>query len=162
MKKVPLKNYLILGLILVVSVIVVLYFNKLCINAKNKKNDNLLINFIREITPHELENYITENPNFVIYLDDENMQDNSFQKKFKKFLIKYDLQKEVVFININQFDEKEFNEFIKKYYDNDLNIEKRKSLIIIDNQKIVDIMLADNEKFDINFVKEFFKENGVY
>lgn len=161
MKKVPLKNYFILGIILVVSVFVVLYLNKLCTNVK-QNNNNLLNVFIREITPQELENYMIENPYLIIYLDNENMQDNTFQKKFKKLLIKYDLQKEVVFVNINQFDEKEFNTFIKKYYDNDLNIEKKKSLIIVDNQKIVDIMIANNEKFDINLIKEFFKENGVY
>ena len=83
MKRIPLKNYFILGIILVSSIFIVLYINKLYLSTKN--NDNILNEFIKEIKTQEIDNYIIENPNFIIYLGYKNNDNKSFEKKFKKF-----------------------------------------------------------------------------
>ena len=158
MKKIPLKNYFILGIILASSIFIVLYINKLYLSTKN--NDNILNGFIKEIKTQEVDNYIIENPNFIIYLGYKNNDNKSFEKKFKKLVTKYDLQRDIVFIDINQFNDVAFNEFCNKYADKLLN--KDSSLIIIDNQKIIDVLDITKENSDIELVKMFFKKNGVY
>lgn len=162
MRKVPLKNYFILGVILVISTLVVLYLNRLYLSTKS--NDTVLSNFIKEIKSQEIDNYIVENPDFIIYLNDKTSKNSKFEKKFKKLLVKYDLQKDIVFIDSNLMSEKQYNDLITKYslikFNNNNN--KSNCLIIIDNQKIVDIMTPDDGLFNIDDVKKFFKENGVY
>lgn len=158
MKKIPLKNYFILGIILASSIFIVLYINKLYLSTKN--NDNILNGFIKEIKTQEIDNYIIENPNFIIYLGYKNNDNKSFEKKFKKLVTKYDLQRDIVFIDINQFNDVAFNEFCNKYAGELLN--KDSSLIIIDNQKVIDVLDITKENSDIELVKMFFKKNGVY
>lgn len=158
MKKIPLKNYFILGMILASSIFIVLYINKLYLSTKN--NDNILNGFIKEIKIQEIDNYIIENPNFIIYLGYKSNDNKSFEKKFKKLVTKYDLQRDIVFIDINQFNDVAFNEFCNKYAGELLN--KDSSLIIIDNQKVIDVLDITKENSDIELVKMFFRENGVY
>ena len=158
MKRIPLKNYFILGIVLVSSIFIVLYINKLYLSTKN--NDNILNGFIKEIKTQEIDNYIIENPNFIIYLGYKNNDNKSFEKKFKKLVTKYDLQKDIVFIDINQFNDEDFNEFCNKYVGKLLN--KDSSLIIIDNQKVIDVLDITKENSDIELVKMFLKKNGVY
>lgn len=158
MKKIPLKNYFILGIILVSSIFIVLYINKLYLSTKN--NDNILNGFIKEIKTQEIDNYIIENPNFIIYLGYKNNDNKSFEKKFKKLVTKYDLQKDIVFIDISQFNDETFNKFCKKYADKLLK--KDSSLIIVDNQKVIDVLDITKGNNDIELVKMFFKKNGVY
>ncbi len=158
MKRIPLKNYFILGIILVSSIFIVLYINKLYLSTKN--NDNILNGFIKEIKTQEIDNYIIENPNFIIYLGYKNNDNKSFEKKFKKLVTKYDLQKDIVFIDISQFNDETFNNFCKKYADKLLK--KDSSLIIVDNQKVIDVLDITKGNNDIELVKMFFKKNGVY
>lgn len=158
MKRIPLKNYFILGIILASSIFIVLYINKLYLSTKN--NDNILNGFIKEIKTQEIDNYIIENPNFIIYLGYKNNDNKSFEKKFKKLVTKYDLQKDIVFIDISQFNDEAFNKFCKKYADKLL--EKDSSLIIVDNQKVIDVLDITIGNNDIELVKMFFKKNGVY
>ena len=158
MKKIPLKNYFILGIILASSIFIVLYINKLYLSTKN--NDNILNGFIKEIKTQEIDNYIIENPNFIIYLGYKNNDNKSFEKKFKKLVTKYDLQKDIVFIDISQFNDETFNKFCKKYADKLL--EKDSSLIIVDNQKVIGVLDITKGNNDIELVKMFFKKNGVY
>lgn len=158
MKRIPLKNYFILGIILVSSIFIVLYINKLYLSTKN--NDNILNEFIKEIKTQEIDNYIIENPNFIIYLGYKNNDNKSFEKKFKKLVTKYDLQKDIVFIDISQFNDETFNNFCKKYADKLLK--KDSSLIIVDNQKVIDALDITKGNNDIELVKMFFKKNGVY
>lgn len=158
MKRIPLKNYFILGIILASSIFIVLYINKLYLSTKN--NDNILNGFIKEIKTQEIDNYIIENPNFIIYLGYKNNDNKSFEKKFKKLVTKYDLQKDIVFIDISQFNDETFNKFCKKYADKLLK--KDSSLIIVDNQKVIDVLDITKGNNDIELVKMFFKKNGVY
>ncbi len=158
MKRIPLKNYFILGIILASSIFIVLYINKLYLSTKN--NDNILNGFIKEIKTQEIDNYIIENPNFIIYLGYKNNDNKSFEKKFKKLVTKYDLQKDIVFIDISQFNDETFNKFCKKYADKLLK--KDSSLIIVDNQKVIDALDITKGNNDIELVKMFFKKNGVY
>lgn len=160
MRKIPLKNYIILGIIIVVSVFAVLYFNKLYKNTKN--SETVLYGFIKEVKPYELDNYIIENPNFIMYLSSRISTNKSFEKKFKNFLMKYDLQKDVIFIDIDEFDSQYFENFISKYSSDNMTLKKFNNIIIIDNQKIQDVLLMDEEQLDIDLVKKLFKENGVY
>lgn len=102
MRKVPLKNYVWLLIVIVISVIGVLYFGNLYRTSTD--DDSMLYSIIKEIKPVELEEYITENPSFIIYLSDKKDENIDFENRFQKFITDYDLQKNIVFMDIENFD----------------------------------------------------------
>ena len=159
MKKIPLKNYFILGGILAVSAFIVISFNMIYINAK--KSQNTMDDFIKEIKPVEIDNYIVENPNFIIYFGTLDEGQENFKKNFKKFLIKEDLKNDVIFVDLNLFDDEKFNKFVSKYSDGKFSIGRFDNIVIVDNQKIVNVLLSKQDKLEVKKIKSFFKENGV-
>lgn len=162
MKKIPLKNYIILGIILAMSTIIVLIINNCLLSINDQKKEKTIITqIIHEITPNDFDNYILENPNFVIYMaSKDNCTNISFEKNLKKFLIDNDLETEFIFINLDEMTNETYIKFIQKYY-NGTNVPTfNNSIIVIENQKIRDILNGD--KLKIKEVKKFLKDNGVY
>ena len=94
MKKIPLKNYIILSIILGVSVLIVIYITNWFLATQKQNEENNNVNFIKEVKVSEINNYITENPNFIIYLKCSTSNNVKFEKKLKKFLIDNDIQKD--------------------------------------------------------------------
>lgn len=157
MKKIPLKNYFILVLLLAVSSIVVLYF----INWYKaiQRHASIIPEYISEIKYLEIDNYIIENLDFVIYLSSK--EDNkimNFEKSFKNWLVDEDLLKEIIFMDIDQFDIKQFS---KKYYNNYIETKKDVMIIVIENQKVKNILSMSANEIKIDDVKNFLKENVV-
>lgn len=118
MKKIPLKNYVILGILLISSVIIVLIINNwLSSLNEQEKEKSIVAEIIHEIKTDDIDDYMLENPDFIIYMASrDNCTNIKFEKKFKKFLIDNDLEKGTVFINLDEIDSKTYSQFIKKYY----------------------------------------------
>ena len=162
MKKVPLKNYVILGIILIFSVITILIINNWLSSMNDQeKEKSIVAEIIHEIKTDDIDNYMLENPDFIVYMASrDNCTNISFEKKFKKFLIDNDLEKEIVFINLDEIDSKTYSQFIQKYYDGPNMPVFTNSIIVVEEQKVRDIL--NSEKFKIEEVKKFLKDNGVY
>ncbi len=162
MKKVPLKNYVILGIVLIFSVIIVFIINNwLSSMNEHEKEKSIVAEIIHEIKTDDIDDYMLENPDFIIYMASrDNCTNISFEKKFKKFLIDNDLEKGTVFINLDDIDTKIYSQFIQKYYGGPNTPVFTNSIIIVEKQKIRDIL--NSEKFKIDGVKKFLKDNGVY
>lgn len=157
MKKIPLKNYLILVLLLVVSSVLVLYF----INwyKEFQRHTSMLPEYISEIKYVELDNYMIENPDFVIFLSSkENNKTTNLEKNLQKWLVSNNLIKKIIFMDIDQFDIKQFS---KKYCDDFVQTKKDVMVIIVENQKVKNILSKSANEIKIDDIKEFLKENGV-
>lgn len=163
MRRVPLKNYFILTLILVLSILIVFYLVKIYNSTMHNANDKQILNRIKEITVLELDNYIVENPNIVIYLMDSDYRNNSFEKKLNQVIVEHDLQSQFVLINIANN--------IYQEYDKTANINLKNksflkevpinSLVIIENKKIKKFIKI-NDDLKKASISEFLKENEVY
>lgn len=162
MKKILLKNYVVLGIILITSVVIVLFINNwLSSINEQKKEKSIIANIIHEIKTDDIDDYILENPNFIIYMaSKDDCNDVSFEKKFKSFLIDNELEKETVFLNLDEINDEIYLKFIQKYYNGANMPVFNNSIIIIENQKIRDIL--NGKKLKIKEVKKFLKDNGVY
>lgn len=157
MKKIPLKNYLILVLLLAVSSIIVLYF----INwyKEFQRHTSILPEYISEIKYVEIDNYIIENPDFVIFLSSkENNKTTNLEKNLKNWLVSKNLIKKIIFMDIDQFDIKQFS---KKYCDDFIKTKKDVMVIVVENQKVKNILSKSANEIKIDDIKEFLKENGV-
>ena len=69
MRKIPKKNYILLVLLLIMTVFSVFYIANWYTASKNfQLEDSIMKNFLGEIKESEIENYILENPETVIYV----------------------------------------------------------------------------------------------
>ena len=90
MKKIPFKNYVILCVIIVLTVISVFYVRSWYITNKEYYSRNSVIKDIaREIKIDEISNYTLESPKFMLYVSsgaDADVKD--FENDFKKLIKK--------------------------------------------------------------------------
>lgn len=163
MKNIPLKNYFIITIILLLSVIGVFYLvNWYNTTQKHYQENSIIADLIKEVKISEFDNYITENPDFIIYL--ANMSGNvniKFEKSLKKMITKKDLQKQFVFMSISEFNEEVIESFIQKYAEKINHFNLQNSIIIVENQKIKSLLIIEESAKDAKFVETFLKENEV-
>ena len=162
-RKIPFKNYIIISVILIISVAIVVYLaNWYQTTNMYYKNISIIADFIKEVKVSEIDNYITENPDFVIYLANKNEILNvKFEKSLKKLITKNDLQKQFIFVDKSAFDNENFREFITKHGNDIEEFSLNDCIIIIDNQQIKDLIIINESFHDAKMVELFLKENGV-
>lgn len=161
MKKIPLRNYFILVGLLIVSSIAVLYFTNWY--KELQKNSSIMPQYFGELKGSEIDNYIIENTDFIIYMSSkENNKMKNFEKKLKKMLVSKNLLNETIYINIDEFNEKSLKEFVQKYSDKEYTVSLKDAIILIfENQKIKNIFVKNADEINVNDVQEFLIENGV-
>lgn len=102
LREVPLKNYIYLFLILLTSVLLTFYVYR-CYQTynKNKLNISIMNNYLTVINYNELDNYIMENKDAVIYvsvLGNENI--NRFESKFKNEILENNLKNSILYLDL--------------------------------------------------------------
>ena len=94
-KEISFKNYIILAVILIFTILLVVYlFNWQSIYQKNKLQEPILDKYLMVINYNELDDYLVENKEAIVYvsvLNDEKIR--LFENKFKNLIIKNDLNK---------------------------------------------------------------------
>lgn len=79
MKKIPLKNYFIVGFLIIFTIFLTFYLMKKYDSVKVKE-----INFVSEVKENELDSYITERQEVIIYMASSNNKGlDTFNKDLK-------------------------------------------------------------------------------
>ena len=157
------NNYIILIIIFCSCIGLTLYFCKWYEVYNNyKKETPILSGTITEITYDDLDHYVVDASNVIVYMcipEDDNCR--NFEKKFKKYIKKKELGEDIVYLNLSGLDSSQFlNDFNTKY---NYKFKLRgyyPTLISFRNGK-VDDMLQGNEKrtITISKVEDFFETN---
>ena len=125
-RKVPFKNYIILGVVMVVTILLLYYFYMwVDIYKESKINIPIMDKYMNVINYNELDNYLVENPNTILYvsiLDNEEIR--TFEKKFKNEFKNKKINNELLYMNltVELSDKNISNELENKYYIKDLSI----------------------------------------
>lgn len=164
MKKIPLKNYVILCVIIVLTVISVFYVRSWYITNKEYYSRNSVIKDIaREIKIDEISNYTLESPKFMLYVSsgaDADVKD--FENDFKKLIKKLEISEDVLYLNT---DNVEFDLYssLKSFASNDrissLISEGKASLFVFSDGKIVGV-LNNIDGFSDKQIQSFIKKWG--
>lgn len=120
MRDIPKKNYFIL-LIMMLLVITITIALMNIYNNRIKKT-SIMYNYLSEIKENDLDAYLIENPNIIIYMADKyDLSNSQIEKKLKKQMIKNNINDYFVFLNlndninfINQLNEKYQGNIVKK------------------------------------------------
>lgn len=166
MKTIPKKNYVLLGLLTVVTVLAVVYMSKWYRASEIYYLENSVMKeLVGEVKELEFENYVLENPDVVIYIsNDQSENTKRFEKKLKNYILDENLKSHFIYINgkestknfLSNFKEKYFMEEIKKIevtYPN---------LFVMENGKIKDVLYPVSLiERNVKDVEPFLQRNGV-
>ena len=156
---IPKKNYFILGIILIASFLLVYYlYMWFEVYNESKLNKPILDKYMEVINYNELDNYLVESPDTIIYASVlENSEIRDFEKKFKIILKKNQLEKEVLYMDITDELKNSTikNEMAYKYAINNLSIVNVPVILVIDNGKLRSIYEIKDNNYDIDNLKIF-------
>ena len=160
---IPFKNYIILFVVIVVSLLLVRYFY-MWFDAYNdtKLNMPILDKYMEVINYNELDNYLIENPNTIIYVSVlENLEIRDFEKKLKDVFKNGGIERDVLYLDITDDikNEKTKKEMKKKYSINSTSILDVPAILVIDNGELKSINTIDTNDYDIDRIKALI--NGV-
>ena len=165
-KKIPLKNYIILAVTLIITVILVIYFY-LWLKAyeESKKNTIIMDEYIQKINYNELSNYLIENKSTVIYSSVVGSQKTSnFEKKFVKVIQDNSLKNSILYLDLTEVVKNKTikKELLEKYPELNNNI-KDPLIIIFNNDKVIRIYNIKDNNYNIDSLIEFLeKEDIIY
>lgn len=160
---IPKKNYVILGLVIVFTLFLLYYFY-MWFNAYNdsKVNRPILNKYMDVINYNELNDYIVENPNCMVYVSVlEDTRIREFEKEFKNKFKSGEIKQELLYLDLT--DEKKNSsvkkEITSKYAINSLNITNVPCIMIIKDGEVVAIYSISDNDYDVDRLVSFINDN---
>ena len=157
---IPLKNYVILAITLILSIILVVYFymwhNEF---MSNRVYTPVLDDYLSVVNYNELDDYLVENKNVALYISVlDNDQTRNFEKKFKNVINEYLLNDNLLYMDLSKEknDINLYNSIVNKYQLKDLPC-----IVIFKNGVIDDVYSVDNTDYDIDLLVSYLKIVGV-
>ena len=161
-KEIPTQNYIILGVIIIITLLGVIY---LCSWYRqyhdNKINQLVITSVLREVQFNNLDTVLTERDMLIMYMctTDENIC-RSFEKKFSEYIKDNNLTEEIVYLNLGySSDENDLLSTVYNTYKSDTLVKKvyeYPTLVIFNQGEIVDVLSSNSKnKITIDQVSEF-------
>jgi len=154
LKKIPIKNYVILGVVVVVTLFILYYFYMwVDVYKESKINIPIMDKYMTVINYNELDNYVVENPNTIVYvsvLEDEEIRE--FEKKLKDKYKSNQIDNEVLYMNItNDIENKDIKkDMISKYSLNDLDITDVPCVLVFNEGILKSIYNVSDNAYDVD------------
>ena len=164
-RNIPLKNYILLAVVLIITIILVIYFYMWYETYEETKlTTPIMDEYMQVVNYNELNNYLVENKNSVIYSSVlSNKEIRNFEMKFKKLIIDNSLKGDILYLNLTSEikDKKISKELGEKYKINDKNITNTPSLMIFREGKLVSIYNIKDNNYNLNKIETYLKQQGV-
>ncbi len=152
------RNYIITIVLFIACCGVILYLRELYkVNEEANKKIPILQGYISEIYNEDLEHYILDNPNTIVYMCIANDDDcRTFEREFKKLLKTDKYNDRLVYLNLTDVDQNSFiDTFNSKYNNKNKLTRKYPAFVLFEDGKIKAILQEKNKKLDIVKVKHF-------
>ena len=153
LRKVPFKNYIILGVVTLITIFILYYF-QLWVDAykESKINIPILDKYMSVINYNELDNYLVENPNTIVYvsvLEDEVIRD--FEKKFKAKYKNKKIENEILYMNVTEDIKNDDirDDMTSKYKINDLDLLDVPCVLVFNDGLLKSIYSISDNAYDI-------------
>lgn len=168
-KKIPKKNYAILTLIAILTVLGSLYLAS-WYNATKEyyMNNSIMTDFLSEINPEEIDSYIMDNPVAVIYLaSSKNTDIRSFEKSFRKLINEEEIEDSIIYMDTYKITDNNFYSSLKNSYFSDelkssnISLSANPNIIVIEDRKIVDILSKQDDTIELRNAKNLLIKYGI-
>ena len=164
-KNIPLKNYIILAVVLILSIILVIYFYMWYNEYEESKLNTMIMDkYLQVINYNELNNYLVENKDAVIYssvLEDQKIR--HFEKKFKNIIIKNSLNNDILYLDLTEeLKDKNITKDIKETYNiNNQDIANTPSIMIFKDGNLYSIYNIKDNNYNINNLVDYLEEEDI-
>lgn len=161
-KEIPLKNYILLSIVLILTIVVVIYFF-LWKNTyeKSKLQTPILDDYLLVINYNELNNYLVENKDAIIYvskLNDESIR--LFENKFKNIINKNNLNNKILYLDLTEeLKENNIVKEINKKYGKEMT--EVPTIVIIKDGKISSSYNIKENKYNIKLLEKHLEKEDV-
>ena len=145
-KDIPKKNYFILGIILIISCILVYYINAwYSLYQYEKRGNSPITTYMEIINYNEVENYIEENSDAIIYISkSNNLKIRKFEEDNEKLFKKLELN-----YNILYMDAKDVNKDLKIKY----NVNEYPTILFFKNKRLVNKYVLELDNINYSDIK---------
>ena len=161
-KEIPLENYILLSIVLILTIVVVIYFF-LWKNTyeKSKLQTPILDDYLLVINYNELNNYLVENKDAIIYvskLNDESIR--LFENKFKNIINKNNLNNKILYLDLTEeLKENNIVKEINKKYGKEMT--EVPTIVIIKDGKISSSYNIKENKYNIKLLEKYLEKEDV-
>ena len=147
MREIPKKNYFILFIVIVLSLLIAFYFRKWYKAYEDSYLSKSIVgNYLFEINYKELDNYLVENQSAIIYVSKVgNEKIRNFEKKFINAINQNDLKNKILYLNLNNYK----GDINNKYTINDKDITSVPNISVFKNGKLDDIYVIDVDGYNM-------------
>ena len=155
-KKIPVKNYIYLSIIVIASIFIIFYLYRWYDTYRESKlNISIMNNYLSVINYNELDDYIIENKNAIIYvskLGDEKI--NKFEKSFKNMVVENDLRNSMLYLDVtnDNFD------IVKEKLQINTSLP---CIVVYTNGKITDVYSITNNNYDMKKLNKYLNRIGA-
>ena len=153
LRKIPTKNYIILGMVILVTLFILYYFYMwVDVYKESKINIPIMDKYMTVINYNELDNYVVENPNTIVYvsvLEDDKIRE--FEKQFKNKYRNNEIENDVLYMNITD-DIRNTNikeDMDDRYVLNDLSITDVPCVLVFNDGLLKSIYSVSDNNYDI-------------
>ena len=158
------RNYIICIILFIACFGIVLYLRELYrVNEAEQKKIPVIQGYISEIYSDDLEHYVLDNPNGVIYMciaNDENCR--SFEREFKKLLKRNEYVDDLVYLNLMNVDQDKFLEEFNSKFIYKVKLSKEyPAFVLFEEGKVKAILQEKDKKLDIVKVKHFLELSEI-
>lgn len=154
---VPVKNYFLLGVILLISIFLVYYFYLwFDTYEESKLNTPIMNDYLQVINYNELSSYLYENESTIVYVSvvgDEDIRD--FEKKFKNTITKYSLKNKLLYMNVS-------DELNSGYLlDYDLDRSNVPCILVFEGNKLLDSYKINVNNYKMKKIRKYLVAMGI-
>ena len=164
-RKIGVKNYLILALIFAAATIITMYLcNVYSVYQESKLEIPVIRGTLSEITSQELEHYISENPNTVLYICSPTVTAcRNYEKDLKKLVNKKELQDDIIYLNLTIEETEDFIESFNEKYSSRVKLTTYYPAIVeISEGKVLHLLQAkENEKLTLTKTQQFIEIHEI-
>ena len=163
-REVPVKNYIYLALIILVSLLLLFYFYLWHLTyEEGKLNNPIMDKYLQVINYNELSNYITENKEAYVYvsvLEDKNIRD--FEKKFKTVIINNSLKDSMLYLDLTEtYNNKELQKAKETYSIGEKTISNVPCILVFKDGILSKIYDIKENNYDLEKLEVFLQEEGL-
>jgi len=148
MRKIPTKNYLILFIIVVLTIVIsaVLFTNY----SKNKEQTTEMYELISEIKEADLDDYLKEKDRVLIYVADKyDLSVSKMENKLISEIKKHSLIENFVYLDSSNLNEDYLEKAIAKY-NYDVKFQQVPFIIVFVDNTIKNVIYIDKDNFDFD------------
>lgn len=160
MRQIPKKNYLILTIIFLLSFFIAVYFQKWYQTYEQDRLTKPIMNkYLMEIKENEIDNYLVENPNTIIYVGKlENELIRNFEKEFINTITKNQLQNQILYLDITNIND---NQIKNKYQLDNKKITQVPNIMFFKNGKLENIYVIDVKDYNTNKIASYILASDI-